>query len=230
MFHGTRFHYETVSRETLSLWKQFFMARKTWTAQEQITPELLKFREKRKWQIAFRRYVLEKKSSAFYAPFFGLDIENLRNWFELQFEAGFGWGDFGKKWQFDHIIPVTFFDFTDESELRMCWNFVNLRVENLPADKSKGFDIPSAKAFFQELYTNTLFDPCQKLLEKIDKIEQSEIVSPEKQLHFIKSNKAYLDMIQNYSSFEFEMLNSGRSIDDVKKEVEFFKKFENRPL
>jgi hypothetical protein len=203
------------------------MTRKTWTAQEQITPELLKFREKRKWQIAFRRYVLEKKSSSFYAPFFGLDIEHLRKWFELQFKADFGWEDFGKKWQFDHIIPVTLFDFTDQDELKMCWNFVNLRVEDLSADKITGLDIPSAKAFFQELYTNTLFSPCQKLLDKLKKIEYSKAISSEKQLDFIKSNKTYLDMIQNYSSFEFEMLNSGRSIDEVKKEIEFLKKFEN---
>jgi hypothetical protein len=226
VFYGTQFHNETVSRETLSLWKQSLMARKTWTAQEQITPNLLRFREKRKWQIAFRRYVLEKKSSSFYAPFFGLDIENLRKWFALQFEPGVGWEDFGKKWQFDHIIPVTFFDFTDEDELKMCWNFVNLRVENMPADKSKGFDIPSVKVFFQELFTKTLFAPCQKILDKINKLESSKTVSPEKQLAFIKSNKAYLEMIQNYSSFEFEMLNSGRSIDEVKKEVQFLKKFE----
>jgi hypothetical protein len=227
VFHGTQFHYETVYRETLSLRKLSLMARKTWTAQEQITPELLKFREKRKWQIAFRRYVLEKKSSSFYAPFFGLDIENLRKWFELQFDPGVGWEDFGKMWQFDHVIPVTFFDFANVDELKMCWNFVNLMVENLPSDKGKGLDIPFAKAFFQELYTNTLFEPCQKLLDKIDKIELSEPVNSEKQLAFIKSNKAYLDMIHSYSSFEFEMLNSGRSIDEVKKEVEFLKKFEN---
>jgi hypothetical protein len=227
VFHGTQFHNETVSRETLSLWKQSLMARKTWTAQEQVTPELLKFREKRKWQIAFRRYVLEKKSSFFYAPFFGLDIENLRKWFELQFEPGIGWEDFGKKWQFDHIIPVTLFDFANEEELKMCWSFVNLRVENLPNDKGKGLDIPFARAFFQEVYTNTFFYTSQKLLAKIDKIEHSETVSHEKQLHFIKTNKSYLDMIQNYSSFEFEMLNSGRGIDEVKKEVEFLKKFEN---
>jgi hypothetical protein len=203
------------------------MARKTWTAQEQITPELLRFREKRKWQIAFRRYVLEKKSSSFYAPFFCLDIENLRKWFEIQFDTGVGWEDFGRLWQFDHVIPVNFFDFANEEELKMCWNFVNLRVENLPSDKGRGLDTSFARAFFQEIYTTTLFAPCQKLLEKIDSIEHSETVSPEKQLDFIKSNKAYLDKIQNYSSFEFEMLNSGRSIDEVKKEVEFLKKFEN---
>lgn len=203
------------------------MARKAWTAQEKVTPDLLKFREKRKWQIAYRRYVLEKKPGSFYAPYFGLDIETLRRWFEAQFDTGIGWADFGKKWQFDHIIPVTFFDFTNTAELKLCWNFVNLRVESLPSDKSKGLDTSFAKSFFGELYTKTLYSPCKKLLEKITRIESSEIVDAEKQMAFLKKHKSYLDVIETYSSFEFEMLNSGRSVAEVKKEVEFLKKFEN---
>lgn len=203
------------------------MSRKKWTAQEEVTPDLLKFREKRKWQIAFRRYAMEKKSSFFYAPYFGLDIETLRKWFETQFEAGISWGDFGKKWQFAHIVPVTHFDFTDSADLKLCWNFVNLRVEGLPSDKSRNFDISFAKSFFGELYSKTLYSPCKKLLEKINRIESSEIVHTEKQMAFINENRPYLDIIETYSSFEFEMLNSGRSIAEVKKEVEFLKKFEN---
>jgi hypothetical protein len=31
-------------------------------------------------------------------------------------------------------------------------------------------------------------------------------------------------MIENYSVFEFELLNSGRDIDHVKKDIDFFKK------
>jgi hypothetical protein len=31
-------------------------------------------------------------------------------------------------------------------------------------------------------------------------------------------------MIENYSAFEFELLNSGRDISEVKKEIEFLKK------
>jgi hypothetical protein len=32
-------------------------------------------------------------------------------------------------------------------------------------------------------------------------------------------------MIENYTAFEFEMLNSGRDIVEVQKEIEFFNKF-----
>ena len=131
------------------------MARKRWSAQTEITPELLKFREKRKWQIALRRYVLEKNPCEAYAPFFGLDIENMRKWFAFQFKSTTGWENFGITWQFDHIVPVTYFDFSLEVELKMCWNFTNIRVEEFQRNKDRGnrMDVLAAKSYFNELTT-----------------------------------------------------------------------------
>lgn len=204
------------------------MARKRWTpkVEEEITPDVLRFREKRKWQIALRRYVLKDHPSAFYAPYFGLDIKTLRAWFEKQFSEGMNWENFGKEWQFDHVIPVTYFDFASEEELRMCWNFINLRIEpNIPGKhRGHSVDILASKAFFKELYEQTKYAPCLKLLKKVEQIEKEELISSEKQLEFIKEHRNYLDMIENYSSFEFELLNAGRSIEEVNKEVELMKK------
>ena len=192
------------------------------------TPEsLLKKREKRKWQIALRRYVIEKAQSGSYARYFGLDIEFFREWIAIQFKDGLSWENFAEKWQFDHIIPVTYFDFADDSELKMCWNFTNIRVELFQKNKDRGnrLDVLAAKGYFENLYTRTLYKPCLNLLEKINKLEMSEMVSSEKQQVFITEHRPYLDMIENYSSFEFELLNTGRTIDEVIKEVNFLKKF-----
>ncbi|MEJ0106195.1 MAG: hypothetical protein WDO19_28175 [Bacteroidota bacterium] len=52
------------------------------------------------------------------------------------------------------------------------------------------------------------------------------MLSSEKQQQFINENRAYLDMIENYSVFEFELINSGRGIDEVKKEIDFFRKID----
>jgi len=201
------------------------MPRKKWSAQTEVTPSLLKLREKRRWQIALRRYVIERNISTFYAPYFGLDVENIRMWFEMQFDAGTTWSDFGKKWQFDHIVPVTFFDFSNEEDLKLCWNFTNVRVETFQKtkDRSNRLDALAAKAYFEELYNNTLYPVCRKMLERIDRVEISELVSTVRQQAFIVKNRAYLDMIENYSAFEFELLNSGRSVVEVEKEIEFFK-------
>ena len=214
-------------RGTIIFVKTEGMARKKREILTETTPELIKFREKRKWQIALRRYVIEKNISSFYAPYFGLDIENLRKWFEVQFNPGVGWEDFAKKWQFDHIIPITYFDFSNEDELKLCWNFTNIRVAHFQRSKDIGnrLDTVAAKGYFEDLYDKTVYIPCLKLLKKIEKIELSQKVSSEIQQSFIIENRSHLDIIENYSAFEFELLNSGRSINEVKKETEFLKKF-----
>src|SRR4051812_18265828 len=92
------------------------------------------FNDKRKWQIALRRYVLEQQMTSTYAPFFGLDISNFREWIQLQFINDMSWENFGKTWQLDHIVPVAYFDFQDLTDLKLCWNFLNIRV--VSSDKS----------------------------------------------------------------------------------------------
>ena len=145
----------------------------------------------------------------------------------MQFEPGTSWDDFASKWQFDHLIPVTYFDFTSQKELKMCWNFTNIRVETFQKNKDRGnrLDILAAKDYFDELYKTTGYIPCLRLLEKIDKIELSALISSVKQQTFIKENRAYLEHIENYSVFEFELLNRGRNPEEIKNELAFFKKF-----
>lgn len=145
----------------------------------------------------------------------------------MQFEEGIGWDNFAEKWQFDHIIPVTYFNFEEDSELKLCWNFTNIRVELFQRNKDRGnrLDVFAAKSYFENLYNTTLYKPCLNLLEKINKLNMSELVSSDKQQSFIMENRPYLDMVENYTSFEFELLNSGRSIEEVIKEVNFLKRF-----
>jgi len=226
VFHGTLFQPETVSRETNIFVLKKSMVRKRWSPKSEITPELLKFREKRKWQIALRRYVLEKHPSAVYAPFFGLDINNLREWFEMQFDRGMNWDNFGKEWQFDHIIPVVYFDYADKNELKLCWNFTNLRVEPIHLNKNRGHrvDVLAAKSYFKELYDRTSYSPCLRLFEKIARIELSELISSEKQFAFISKHRDYIELVENYSEFEFELLNRGRSVEEINKELELLNK------
>ncbi|MBK7098074.1 MAG: hypothetical protein IPH58_06615 [Sphingobacteriales bacterium] len=202
------------------------MKRKRWTPQGEATPELLKVREKRRWQISLRRYVLEENLSLAYAPYFGLDIKNMRLWFEFQFNDGLNWANFGEKWQFDHIIPVTYFDFSNEEELKMCWNFTNLRVEYIKHGKDRGkrLDLIHAREYFREMYETTGFEICLKLLQKIDSIRLSEAINTKTQTDFILQKKDFLNKIGKYKQFEFELLNSGRSVEEVVREIDLLKK------
>jgi hypothetical protein len=206
------------------------MGRKRWEAKAEVTVSLLKFREKRKWQINLRRYVLEKSPCPQYAPYFGLDIENMRNWFEYQFSEDLSWDNFGKSWQFDHIIPVAYFDHSVESELRMCWNFTNLRVEPNLHNRYRGsrIDVLGARSYYEELYQKTGYLMAKALKDKIDKIELAELASSEPQQRFLIEHKDYLEQIENYSAFEFELLNNGRSVEDVRKEIDLINRISSR--
>lgn len=202
------------------------MARKKWQAKTEVTPELIKFREKRKWQINLRRYVIERSPCPYYAPYFGLDIENIRKWFEYQFTKDLTWENFAKNWQFEHIIPVTYFDQSLEEELRLCWNFTNLRVEPFQFNKDRGnrIDVLGAKSYFDGLYLQTGYPITKALRDKITRIELSELSSSEPQQKFLSEHKEYLAQIENYSILEYELLNHGRSPEEVNKEIAFLQK------
>jgi len=193
--------------------------------EQKMISDIFKFREKRKWQIALRRYVLERNRSVSYAPYFGLDIEKIRKWFEYQFDNNIGWDNFGKLWQFGHVIPVAYFDFSNENDLKLCWNFINLRVELLQPGKSRGnlVDLLSARNYFKVLYEQTQYAICKMMLDKIERIEMQEFPETRNQINFITENRQYLDLVENYSAFEFELLNLGKSIEDVQNEIALIK-------
>jgi hypothetical protein len=202
------------------------MARKKWTPREEITDSLLLFREKRKWQIALRRYIIEQKPVAFYPPYFGLDIINFRKWMELQFDEDTNWGNFSVTWQFDHIVPVAYFDFTNDVDLRLCWNFINIRLEKIPLNKNRGhrIDVLASKAYFKKLHRETQYPLCLVMIEKIDRIEVAEIKGTKAMEKFILENLKFLEITESFSDYEFYRLNQGLSVNEIVKERELLKK------
>src|SRR5882724_2266651 len=193
------------------------MKRKKWTPKEDVTEADLKFREKRKWQISLRRYVLEQNKCSFYAPYFGLDTISFRKWVEMQFTVDMNWDNFSQAWQFDHIVPVTYFNFEQESDLRLCWNFTNIRAEKLDLNKNRGnrVDVLAAKAYFETLYQRTQYPLCLDMVKKIERIELSEIESTHSLETFILDNKEYIDTIASFSSLEYNNLNEGIPVKQI---------------
>ncbi len=186
------------------------------------------FKEKRKWQIALRRYVLNGNKSSEYAPYFGLDSENFRKWISLQFTAEQNWDNFSTQWQFDHVVPVAFFNLKDEEDLKLCWNFINIRVETLDKSRAAGKISPGifvALHYFQELYNATGLPFCGKMLEKIKNIEDAAITDTEKLAGFIAENHAYLEKLTPLGPYDYDKINSGTSIERVIEENNLMKRF-----
>lgn len=184
-------------------------------------------RAKKRWQMALRRYIIEQLPSEQYAFYFGLDCELFRKWIEAQFAPGLNWGNFGKNWQFNHVIPVSYFNLNDEIDLKLCWNFINIRVENLQFENSKGnkIDVIACKTHFQNLFTITQFSLCQKMIDKIESIEASFSSTNSAIEQFIISNKETLETIITLNESEFYKLNEGTSLQDVLLEKEMLRRF-----
>jgi hypothetical protein len=203
------------------------MSRKKWTSQEDSSGALALFREKRKWQLALRRYVLEKQVSEFYAPYFGIDIEGFRNWIAIQFTGNLHWDNFGSAWQFEHIIPVAYFDFDNEQDLRLCWNFCNIKVEAIDKEDSEHgkINLLSARRYYQELYDRSGYAICQSMLEKISRVEEGVNIQLSVLEGFLQDNKSRLEQMKELESEDYLRLNKGDSLESILMEKEILRKF-----
>jgi hypothetical protein len=204
------------------------MPRKKWTPQTDVTDSVLRFREKKKWQLSYRRYVLERMPSEAYAPYFGLGVDMLRQWFEMQFPEGINWDNFGKAWQFYHIVPTNYFDFSHESDLKLCWNHINIGIERVGEEEEETtsrIDVLAARVYFQQLYSATGFSLCLRMLEKIHSLESRAATGNANIESFLLQHLKDLESIQTLENAEFLQLNQGSSLQDLLLEREILKKF-----
>lgn len=56
----------------------------------------------------------------------GCTVHFFKKWLESQFEKGMSWSNYGK-WHIDHIVPVSRFDLSKQSELLKCCHYTNMR-------------------------------------------------------------------------------------------------------
>lgn len=65
----------------------------------------------------------------------GCSYQHLVKWIEALWEDWMTWENYGGeyggvtagRWQIDHVIPCSWFDQDDEDEMKICWNYMNLR-------------------------------------------------------------------------------------------------------
>lgn len=56
----------------------------------------------------------------------GYTIDELKQHLEKQFNNGMSWDNYGE-WQIDHRIPVSYFDLTNDDDIKECWALTNLQ-------------------------------------------------------------------------------------------------------
>lgn len=90
---------------------------------------------RKRYQIAFRRWIRVKSGGRTIAPYIGADVWVVRNRLQEMMFHDMNWNNYGSKWVIDHIVPLRLFDMTNEEELRICLHYKNLmplyREDNL---------------------------------------------------------------------------------------------------
>lgn len=58
----------------------------------------------------------------------GCSISELRSYLESRLQPGMTWDNYGNNgWHIDHIIPLSYFDFSDPEQQKRAWHYTNLQ-------------------------------------------------------------------------------------------------------
>ena len=102
---------------------------------------------------------------------------------------------------------------------------MNEETNDLTKRQENTIDILAVKNYFETLFAHTGYDVCNKMVNKIEAIQQSYHITIPAIEHFILSNKEKLDEMALFDGTDFYNLNKGTSYNDIIMEKCIFKKF-----
>lgn len=103
----------------------------------------------------------EKKSKKT-LEYVGMELSQLREWMEFQFDKNMTWKNQGIYWDIDHVTPCSSFDLSIEKEIYECFNWKNLRPlskkeNSYKSNKILEQDIYDHKKIYRKFQYNYLF-------------------------------------------------------------------------
>lgn len=106
----------------------------------------------------------EISSGKKYLQYLGCSIDDLKKWFEFNFELDeFEWSTYGKQWEIDHVIPCCKFNMQKEEEIYSCFNWKNTKPATVSLNKSKNSKILKWQILEQEIRLK-LFEKANQLM------------------------------------------------------------------
>lgn len=136
----------------------------------------MKYNDKKKYQIAMRRLYATNTPSKRIIELLGTDKESFISHVDKFLLDGMTKDNFGKVWSLDHIVPVDVFDFDDEEDLKLCYNFNNIMPMFMNDNRAKGASIHFSLEKLRHMahtnvdtkvYINKLIQRCEKVIEEV---------------------------------------------------------------
>lgn len=79
-------------------------------------------------RINLRSALKQNAKSGKTLDYLGCSLDEFKQYIETKFQPGMTWENYGKQgWEIDHIIPISKFDLTNESELKIACHYTNLQ-------------------------------------------------------------------------------------------------------
>jgi hypothetical protein len=93
------------------------------------------FRMKKILRTRFNKTVTGKKISNSILVYLGVSLEYFLEWIEYQFDENMNWNNQGTYWDIDHVTPCSNFNFENDDEIKICFNWKNIR----PCEKIENY-------------------------------------------------------------------------------------------
>ena len=101
---------------------------------------------------AFKSQNVTKRNKTF--DLLGCSIPFFKSWIEFQLYGDMTMENYGKIWQIDHTVAVSSFNLLDETEMKKCFNWRNLRPMYSKDNMSKGNKIDMRLYLLQDVKAN----------------------------------------------------------------------------
>ena len=115
------------------------------------------------------RCVKKNKKSNISKYYLGCDLEFYKKWIEYTFSNDMNWENHGKIWHIDHVIPISYFNLTDDDKIKIAFNWKNTRAlsikDNLVKKDKIYFDDIFKHDKLLKSFINEMGDPQPSILE-----------------------------------------------------------------
>lgn len=133
-----------------------------------MTPKQRQRAAKNAQLVIFRRWLRFEGNGGKIREYVGLNVWELREHLESQWQPGMTWENYGKEWVVDHIVALKYFDAFDENDMRLCWTYHNLQPCWYLDNHAKGYCVEVTTKVLNSMKKSA---SSQMLIEKVARVK-----------------------------------------------------------